>query len=94
MDNVFIERLWRSVKYQEVYLRAYERLERRWTVLKVYAELQDAADEIVHIVEVVHLDELSEQQINDALEAIRSMKDRLVLALNYPDQSASMKAQP
>ena len=23
-DNVFIERLWRSVKYQEVYLHAYE----------------------------------------------------------------------
>ena len=25
-DNVFVERLWRSVKYEEVYLRAYERL--------------------------------------------------------------------
>lgn len=24
LDNVFIERLWRSVKYEEVYLRAYE----------------------------------------------------------------------
>jgi len=24
MDNVFVERLWRSVKYEEVYLRAYE----------------------------------------------------------------------
>ena len=23
MDNVFIERLWRSVKYEEVYLHAY-----------------------------------------------------------------------
>ena len=23
-DNVLIERLWRSVKYEEVYLRAYE----------------------------------------------------------------------
>ena len=23
-DNVFIERLWRSVKYEEVYLRAYD----------------------------------------------------------------------
>ena len=23
-DNVFIERLWRSVKYEEVYLHAYE----------------------------------------------------------------------
>ncbi len=24
LDNVFIERLWRSVKYEEVYLRSYE----------------------------------------------------------------------
>jgi putative transposase len=24
MDNIFIERLWRSIKYEEVYLRAYE----------------------------------------------------------------------
>ena len=24
VDNVFVERLWRSVKYEEVYLRAYE----------------------------------------------------------------------
>jgi putative transposase len=24
MDNVFVERLWRSVKYEEIYLRAYD----------------------------------------------------------------------
>jgi len=24
VDNVFVERLWRSIKYEEVYLRAYE----------------------------------------------------------------------
>lgn len=23
-DNVFVERLWKSVKYEEVYLKAYE----------------------------------------------------------------------
>ena len=23
-DNVFVERLWKSIKYEEVYLRAYE----------------------------------------------------------------------
>jgi putative transposase len=28
-DNVFVERLWRSVKYEEVYLRAYERMSGR-----------------------------------------------------------------
>ena len=26
IDNVFIERLWRSVKYEDIYLRAYETL--------------------------------------------------------------------
>jgi putative transposase len=26
IDNVFVERLWRSVKYEEVYLRGYESL--------------------------------------------------------------------
>ena len=26
MGNVFVERLWRSVKYEEVYLKAYERV--------------------------------------------------------------------
>ncbi len=24
MDNIFIERLWRSLKYEEVYLHAYD----------------------------------------------------------------------
>lgn len=24
LDNVFVERLWRTVKYEDVYLRAYE----------------------------------------------------------------------
>jgi hypothetical protein len=23
-DNIFVERLWRSIKYEEVYLHAYE----------------------------------------------------------------------
>jgi putative transposase len=32
-DNVFVERLWRSVKYEEVYLRAYETVaEARWLI--------------------------------------------------------------
>jgi putative transposase len=26
MDNIFIERLWRSVKYEEIYLKSYETL--------------------------------------------------------------------
>lgn len=31
LDNVFIERLWRSLKYEEVYLHAYEDAAEAWT---------------------------------------------------------------
>ena len=37
-DNVFIERLWRSVKYEEVYLRAYESVSEARTGLGRYFE--------------------------------------------------------
>ena len=36
MDNVFIERLWRSVKYEEVYLHAYETIDQARTGLQKY----------------------------------------------------------
>ena len=36
IDNVFIERLWRSVKYEEVYLHAYESLTQARTGIKKY----------------------------------------------------------
>lgn len=36
MDNVFIERLWRSVKYEEVYLKAYENPKQAHASLKEY----------------------------------------------------------
>ena len=26
MDNVFVERLWRSVKYEDIYIKEYERV--------------------------------------------------------------------
>ena len=35
-DNVFIERLWRSVKYEEVYLHAYETVSMARAGLKRY----------------------------------------------------------
>ena len=35
-DNVFVERLWRSVKYEEVYLEAYESLTEARQSLKEY----------------------------------------------------------
>lgn len=36
IDNVFIERLWRSVKYEEVYLHAYETINQASVGLKKY----------------------------------------------------------
>ncbi len=38
IDNVFIERLWRSVKYEEVYLHAYESLTQARNGLEEYFE--------------------------------------------------------
>lgn len=38
MDNVFIERLWRSVKYEEVYLHAYENGSQARAGLEAYFE--------------------------------------------------------
>ena len=38
VDNVFIERLWRSVKYEEVYLHAYEDIPHARQNLKSYFE--------------------------------------------------------
>ena len=35
-DNIFIERLWRSVKYEDVYLHAYENGEELWRGLTRY----------------------------------------------------------
>ena len=37
-DNVFVERLWRSVKYEEVYLKAYESMTDAKQSLKIYFE--------------------------------------------------------
>ena len=36
MDNVFIERLWRSVEYEEVYLKEYATVRELIKSLKVY----------------------------------------------------------
>jgi len=35
-DNIFVERLWRTVKYQEVYLRHYEDMDETWAGLARY----------------------------------------------------------
>jgi len=36
LDNVFIERLWRSVKYEDVYLKAYDSIPETREGLKTY----------------------------------------------------------
>ena len=36
MDNIFVERLWRSVKYEEVYLKDYEHVSEAVTNLRNY----------------------------------------------------------
>jgi putative transposase len=36
MDNIFVERLWRSVKYEEVYLKDYEEVPEAVTNLRNY----------------------------------------------------------
>ena len=38
MDNIFIERLWRSVKYEEIYLHEYKNVKELITALKTYFE--------------------------------------------------------
>ena len=38
LDNVFIERLWKSVKYQEIYLRSYETVADVEEGLRIYFE--------------------------------------------------------
>jgi putative transposase len=41
-DNVFVERLWRSVKYEEVYLRAYDSVDEARTSLGRYLAFYNA----------------------------------------------------
>lgn len=38
LDNIFVERLWRSVKYEDVYLKGYETVEETQEGLKRYFE--------------------------------------------------------
>ena len=39
LDNVFVERLWRSVKYEHVYLHAYENVSEAKQQLASYVDL-------------------------------------------------------
>ena len=42
VDNVFVERLWRSVKYEDIYLHAYETLRELKTALARYFEFYNS----------------------------------------------------
>ena len=42
MDNIFIERLWRSVKYEEVYIKEYSSVTELVRALKVYFEFYNS----------------------------------------------------
>src|SRR5260370_42306420 len=44
-DNVFVERLWRSVKYEEVYLRAYESVGEARNSIGRYLDFYNRASE-------------------------------------------------
>jgi transposase InsO family protein len=41
-DNVFVERLWRSVKYEEVYLKAYDTVAEARTSIGCYFSFYNA----------------------------------------------------
>jgi len=38
MDNIFIERLWRSVKYEKIFLEEFETVQELFSGLKEYFE--------------------------------------------------------
>ncbi len=38
LDNIFVERLWRSIKYEEVYLKAYQTVAEARTGIEAYLE--------------------------------------------------------
>ena len=46
-DNVFVERLWRSVKYEEVYLRAYDSVSEARAIAFLIASSELVVDEPV-----------------------------------------------
>ncbi len=41
-DNVFVERVWKSIKYEEVYLHAYETVRQAMTSISKYLEFYNS----------------------------------------------------
>jgi putative transposase len=48
LDNVFIERLWRSVKYEDIYLKDYERVDDLYDGLEAYFNSTTRSDDTKH----------------------------------------------
>ena len=44
LDNIFVERLWRSIKYEEVYLKAYQTVAEARTGINAYLEFYKPAE--------------------------------------------------
>ena len=44
LDNIFVERLWRSIKYEEVYLKAYQTVAEARTGINAYLEFLQPAE--------------------------------------------------
>jgi len=44
-DNVFVERLWRSIKYEEIYLRAYDSVSEARALIGRYLTLYNRSSQ-------------------------------------------------
>ena len=47
-DNIFIERLWRSLKYEEVYIHDYETVNKARERISNYFDLYDNKNKRIH----------------------------------------------
>ena len=71
-DNVFVERLWRSVKYEKVYLRAYESVDDALSTPDILLEWHSY--EVGSIVEVLRMDKsVNEMRRAEHLAHVRTV---------------------
>lgn len=54
-DNVFIERLWRSIKYEEVYLNAYESMRQAGIGIGQYSAFYNTRSPHSSLQSLIHL---------------------------------------
>ena len=54
-DNVFVERFWRTIKYEEVYLRAYDGVEEARQSIGRYIAFYNARQEVLHPMHLARL---------------------------------------